>query len=352
MEVYLPKFRYIRYGQKGDPFYLLFGNVENGLLGNGFIVGGFRNDVHSPEQKLFGLNFDLDGAAFEFPYIGIENVVGNLAAFDVIASRIYVRPLAGMDVPVFKDLQLGFTVAADTNPYYFSDDPAVKANSEKKSVAIWGADIRQPLVGEDFFTLLAFIDVASENTHIGAQVGLGGKIIKAINYLAMVRFLQENFIPSYFDASYDVMREAKSAVFNATSTVIPAYDGYLFSLGFSIPELNDGLSFLATIDGPFQADPNVPFLNPNLKAVLTLKEGVIGGLSLLASYEKKNITSVASIVDPTNAVVGAAVGYKFGPAKLSMVYDLRYDPYSTRVVNGETQYWQVTSRLETSIELF
>jgi hypothetical protein len=106
LDVYLPKFMYIRYGFKGDPLYAKLGSIEDGTLGNGFIMNNYDNTLFLPGQRIFGLAFDLDGALFNFPYLGLETFVGNVARFDVIGARLYARPLAGTEIPLLKNLQV------------------------------------------------------------------------------------------------------------------------------------------------------------------------------------------------------------------------------------------------------
>ena len=70
--LYLGKFRYIRWAQKGDPLYFKFGSIDNGTLGNGFIMGNYNNTLFLPQTRIFGLTFDLDGKLFDFPFIGFN----------------------------------------------------------------------------------------------------------------------------------------------------------------------------------------------------------------------------------------------------------------------------------------
>ena len=116
LDVYLPKFKYVRYGFKGDPLYAKFGSIENGLLGNGFIMGGYDNTLFLPEKRIFGLTFDLDGALFNFPYVGIETFIGNLAQLDVMGFRTFIRPLAFTEIPIIHGLPVGGTVALARQP--------------------------------------------------------------------------------------------------------------------------------------------------------------------------------------------------------------------------------------------
>jgi hypothetical protein len=52
---------YIRYGFKGDPLYAKLGSIEDGTLGNGFIMNNYDNTHFLPGQRIFGLAFDWTG---------------------------------------------------------------------------------------------------------------------------------------------------------------------------------------------------------------------------------------------------------------------------------------------------
>ena len=347
LEVYLPKIQYIRYGNKGDPVYLLLGSLYNGQLGNGFIVNGYTNTLCQPQQRLFGASFDLDGSAFSFPYIGFETMVGNLAALDLMAARFYIRPGAKSGTPALEGTQIGVSFATDTNPHYFSSDLALKANPGRDTVFDWGIDFMQPIVTEKLFSLNFLGDMAFQKAHVGGQIGFGGKAVVFLNYLLAVRYIGDNFIPNYFGASYDLLREEEKLVYDATTIVSPAYAGWLFNLGFSF--LNNGLVFNFAVDGPFIFDPTILTKNPNLKITLGLQEGILAGFSFQAVYDKHFIRSWADLITPIDALISLAAGYKMGPAKISLIYDIRYDP--NLQLAGNTQPWKVSSRLETSFDL-
>ena len=122
LNIYLPKIMYVRWDEKGAPLYVKLGSIDDGTLGNGFIMGGYANTLFVPDDRHFGLAFDLDGALFKFPYVGLETFVGDLAEFDVLGARLFVRPLIWLGVPIIKDLQVGATYAMDLKPYLY-DDP-------------------------------------------------------------------------------------------------------------------------------------------------------------------------------------------------------------------------------------
>jgi hypothetical protein len=343
LKIYLPKITYIRWDEKGAPLYIKLGSIDDGTLGNGFIMSGYSNTLFVPDERHFGLAFDLDGALFKFPYVGLETFVGDLAEFDVMGARLFVRPLIWLGVPIIKDLQIGGTVAVDLKPYLHGD-PA-----DTEMVAVYGADARLPILSMKALSLAAFADVATiEGESYGGMVGFGGRILSFLTYGAQLRMLGPNFIPVYFDATYDLFRDQKYDIVQAgagTETSIAWYA----SLGTSL--FNDLIVFNVALDGPFaQKYPEPPdnILNwPHLRAVFLIGEGLVKGLSLEASYDKKLIKNFASLIDPAEAAIQARLNYQIQVAVISFVYKLRKD--ASILPPGDP--WVVTSGIETSIAL-
>jgi hypothetical protein len=346
LDVYLPKFKYIRYGFKGDPLYAKFGSIDDATLGNGFIMGNYANTLFLPEKRLFGLSFDFDGTLLNFPYLGFESFIANLAQYDVMGVRPYVRPLASTEIPILKNLQLGGTLAVDT-------DPGLYAGLDLETVTLYGVDFRQPLLAKDAISLAVFGDLARLHERSwGGMIGFGGRLVKIITYGAQVRILGENFVPVYFDAAYDLYRYDKWQIAKSVAD-IPAYNGWLASLGTSL--FNDLLVFSVSLDGPFsQPEPANPdnYLNyPHLYAIFQLGEGLVPNVSFDASYDKRSLETgngainfFEDLVDREDAVIKARINYAIGRAVISFVYQIRWDP----VAND----WMVTSGVESAIQLF
>jgi hypothetical protein len=348
LDVYLPKFKYIRYGFKGDPLYAKFGSIDDATLGNGFIMGNYANTLFLPEKRLFGLSFDLDGALFNFPYVGFESFAANLAQYDVLGARPYIRPLAFTDIPILQNLELGGTLVVDRDPGLY-----LEPYQNLETVALYGVDFRQPLLAKDALSLAVFGDLARLHERSwGGMVGFGGRLVKIITYGAQVRILGENFVPVYFDAAYDLYRYDKYQIAKSI-TDIPAYNGWLASLGTSL--FNDLLVFSVSLDGPFsKPEPLNPdnYLNyPHLYAIFQLNEGLVPNVSLDASYDKRSLETgngavnfFEDLVDREDAVIRARLNYSIGSAVISFVYQIRWDPVADD--------WAVTSGLESAIQLF
>jgi hypothetical protein len=343
-DVYLPKILYVRYGKKGeDPFFAKLGSINDLSLGDGFIMSNYSNMLFMPEQRVFGLDLGLDGSLFDFPYAGIEAIAGNLARFDVVGSRVFARPLAGTEIPVLKNMQVGATVVADTNPYLYADS-ALTAYSSASTVAVYGADVAVPILGGKAYPLTAFTDIAFDpNSTAGWMIGVSGRLAAVFTYGAQLRVLQDGFIPSYFDANYDIYR-AQKYDFMQADPGSGIFTGWYASLGTSL--FTDLLVFNVALDGPFKGGSGSAQTDyPHLRSVLAL--GELPGIPFFfdASYEKYMIGAkdgfFPDLVDPTDAVIGVDINYKTGASVLTLAYNAKWDP-----VAGE---FLVTSSLQATV---
>lgn len=348
LDIYLPIFRYIRYGHKGDPLYGKIGSIDDGTLGNGFIMGNYSNTHFLPERRIVGLALDIDGSLFNFPYIGIETFSGNLAKMDVFGTRVYARPLTSLAIPIIEDLQIGATVAFDRDPdalydFTLADNITIYTAD---TVSIYGIDFKQPIISNNMLSLAFFGDIAFQSgnstTNTGSMIGIGGQLVNFINYGLNALFLGDNFMPFYFDSVYDLYRETKYEVYNG-DVKVDGYNGWLASLGFTF--LDGMFEFNTSVDGAFKKDPLKETTFPHLRSVLIVGEGLLPGVFMDASYDKRYITGWSDFIDPENAVIGANINYKTGSAIITLGYDLRYVPDA---LPGKPK-WETTSKLSTSI---
>jgi len=344
-DVYLPKFLYVRYGVKGeDSLFAKLGSIDDLSLGDGFIMSEYSNMRFMPETRIFGLDLGLDGQLFNFPYAGFELLTGNLAAFDVMGGRVYGRPLVDTSLPILKGLQVGATAVVDRDPYRYAD------KSGATPLAVYGGDLYLPILTGKVFPLAAFSDLAFEpaNKSMGAMVGAGGRLISFITYGAQLRLLEDGFIPSYFDANYDIYRADKyDSMQEATDGSF--YAGWYGSLGLSL--LEDKIVFRTSLDGPFKLAPVASSASqadyPHAKAILRFGKGLVGGFFADASYEKyfigRQSPFFSDLVDPTDAVIGMALNYQTGASVITLNYSAKWDSGSDSFV--------VTSSLEASMQL-
>lgn len=345
LELYLPKFRYVRYGRKGDDIHVQLGNLPGATIGNGFIVSGYTNELFLPDRRISGVVFDFDRALAGERYFGMETMVANVAAWDLMAGRLFVRPLAGTTIPLLPELQLGVTVATDRDPYYFAErDPsgAFYQNAPSdESVLMWGVDLRQPILARPTITLAAYGDLVFQEDRRGGMVGAGGRLWGFLIYGAQIRVMEDNFVPEYFNGTYDRRRLERLSTFNEEQTV-EGGAGWWTRIGFSL--LDDAIVFTNTVSGPFAVDSNS---YPELRSHIAISEGVVpgfAGLSAEAGYTKFNLREWNDLLSAEDAIIGARINIRSGPVVISLVYDLVYDPNSP---DGDP--WVVSSGLETAI---
>jgi hypothetical protein len=345
LDVYLPKILFVRYGQRGGPLYAKLGSIEDLTIGNGFIMGNYSNTRFLPERRIFGLGIGLDGSLFKFPYFGLEFATGNLSRMDVLGGRAYIRPLAFLSLPLLKGLEFGYEQVIDLQPYLYGDSGTTVAPAYSN---VYGVDARAPILPKGPITMTAMGDlVFQEGDRMGAMAGLSGRIIGIFPYAVQLRYLEDGFIPVYFDSNYDLYRAVKHDALSAPSSgefVV----GWYANAGASL--FSDKVSFSALMDGPFAPLPaagtGAITDYPHLKAVLGTAEGLLAGFSVNAAYEKYFLGASGDFWDdlfsPENAQIQAGIGYKTGPAVISLVYNVRYDPL--------TDTYDTTSSLQTSVK--
>lgn len=340
--IYLAKIAYIRWGEKGDPLFLKLGSFNDATLGDGFIMGDYNNMLFLPTDRHFGFQADMDGALFDFPYIGVETVVGNLAQLDVLGARVYARPLVKTSIPILNAMQIGVVAAVDTNPYLNTG-----MTGTTSAVAAFGIGALAPVIYQkDVFSMLAFVDAATiQGKTWGSMAGVGGRIVNIFTYGAQLRLLGKGFIPTYFGPTYDSLRGVQyDSIQNISGSGVTF--GGLITLGTSI--LGDKLVFKVTLDSPFVTSETDPLLaQPHLNGVLTLAPGVVPVFSFDFIYDKKGIGTFAQLVDPSNSAIQAKLNLQSGPAVISFVYNITYD---RRLLPASP--WTVTSGLQSSIALF
>ena len=347
LELYLPLFRYIRWGQRGEPLYIKLGSIDDATLGNGFIMGNYSNTHFLPDTRIFGLMFDLDGQLFNFPLVGLQSFVGNLATFDVMGARLYTRPLVFLQVPIIQFLEVGASIVADRDPYAF-----VEA-TESNPISVWGIDFKLPILSNPIISLVAFGDFVSQNEHTGGMIGFAGKLFSFLPYGAQLRILGDDFIPVYFGEPYDLFRAQYYAIATNPTTSEPIIDstaGWFANTGLSI--LDGLISFSISFDGPFvkpardilDTDDDAWVNYPHLRGSFVLAEGLVPGLWLNASLDKRNIQTFADLIDFSDAVIGLTINYKTGPAVLTLAYDVRFNPV--------TEEWETSAKLQSSLSLF
>ncbi len=304
---YLRMIRYVRWAQKGDPFYIRLGQLDYALLGHGFIMYNYRNSS-SYDLRKTGMELDVN-----FEKFGLESMYSDFAGRGVLGLRGYVRPLKFTTVgriPIIGGLETGITYATDLNR-----DAGKKYNSTNGTItddgamAVYGFDVGLPLLSLSMLRSTLYFDHAKianygSGSAAGIDLHVGGMGLLTIAAKYERRFIGDHFLPSYFDAMYereryvplDSVRFVSKAMALDAARAVQGYYGELL------------VSILNTINvvGGYQAPlgvPNAGVLHLELETGNVIPAIVVGG-----GYDRKNIGPLLKLDE--NSILYAQIGYK------------------------------------------
>ena len=355
LSLYLSKFAYIRLGHKGENFYMKAGEFNNATLGNGTILNNYSNMQHLPKQRIFGLALDIDGALFHFPIMGFETFIGNVAAMDIIGSRLFFRPLVTLEIPVISNLELGVTGVIDRDPFFFVDNVDSPKNLD---VSVYGADLTIPVVDSSIFSMGIYGDMVFQPKANAIFYGLKGSLISLVKYKLEYIDQGENFIPQYFDSAYDLNRTGSNY-----EILTGAYSGEPYeakkdlsaSLGLEIPQIlyfDASLTGLLTMmDMPQESVEEAPHLYPSLKGNLHIPNDILQIVSADFFYYKIGIDSFDSLTDPTNAMIGGKMNYYSGNMVVSFLVDVKYNGDADLTAEPPEDEWITNTQISVNFKL-
>jgi hypothetical protein len=305
--------RYLRYGQKYDPYYFRIGSLDRATLGNGFLMWNYNNQSNYDKRKI-GLVGDVDLNQF-----GFESVFSSFGTSELQGGNIYVRPFrfAEEPLPILRNLRIYGTYLQDSKVH----DEAINDStfSEKKLSAYgFGVDLQWLNIKILRSTIYAdyskFSDFGS-----GKVVGINAVFPDFIGLFAVSarlekRFIGEQFIPSLFGPLYDLQRELGGA--NSVFTRLrnaPKTEGIFGELAGHIVHRVHLIGSFQKLNGirnsgVLHLEANAPDLVPRFE--------------LRAYYDKANIETFrdARTLD-INSVLTADVGYELNNyLLLSVIY--------------------------------
>ena len=307
----LSKIKYLRWGTKGDkPVYFKIGQIDDATLGHGFIMYGYNNNMNFPNVKKFGIAFDLD-----LDYVGFESFVDNVFDFDILGLRGFVRPLFGSGIFLLDSLKIGASFAADLDPFNPippSDSPYQFSDSDfTNRIFIFGADLELPLISLDpVFNLVWYVDFASIlGKGTGEATGFQGKILSFIPYKLEIRYLQPNFLPSFFDSLYEaeryvVVSNTYVSKYDRLDYITNSYFGWFFYSGVSFEKAVD---LFVNVEDSFDDTTY-----PTMRLVFRLDRSLTKVVGVDFIYERKNIKEFKDIytTESTDAVILSKISYK------------------------------------------
>ncbi|MCX7984424.1 MAG: hypothetical protein N3A63_05935 [Bacteroidetes bacterium] len=305
---YLRIIRYVRWAQKGDPFYIRVGLLDYAQLGHGFILYNYKNTASYDLRKV-GMELDVN-----FDKFGFESVISDFAHAGIVGIRGYIKPLKFTSletIPVINNFEIGASVVSDWN------DNANKTYSNPTNsgaLSIFGFDLGLPLLSYRVMKSTLYIDYAKiihygSGSTLGIDFHFSGLGLLAVNAKYERRFIGAQFIPSYFNALYEreryaVLPPSLPGVFQFTSKAeqlrtTGSSHGYYGELLISV--LNT-----VTILGGYQATLGIK--NAGIFHAEFNVSDVIPSFVLSAGYDRKNIGQLLKLDE--NSLLYAEIGYK------------------------------------------
>ncbi|MEW5767854.1 MAG: hypothetical protein AB1797_09565 [bacterium] len=298
--------RYLRYAHpRARPFYFRLGALDRATLGHGFILGNYSNRRKDDYYKR------IPGAKAEINLerIGIETVVSDLFKNRIYGGRVYLQPLREADLPLINRLTLGATYVTDTHPAEGSD------TNETQALTASGLDLTLPVIER---LLEFYLDLAKIKDHgDGASLGVGGNyglnlIPLSWNWKVELRDVAGDFIPTLFDAHYEVRRPIDWSRFEADDRLKGPY-----------AEVSLNISDILTLAGAYEKYEGI---DPNLHAELTLSESFLESIlrrqaSASISLDQRNTDRLFPLTKKPGTIITASVSCQLSGG-VDLVYSL------------------------------
>jgi hypothetical protein len=360
---YLALIRFVRFGQKGDPLFVLFGQMSGSSIGHGSIIDRYNNtlDVAHPRR---GLALDLN-----FDWGGIETLVNDVAwpSTNLLGVRTYVRPFGfGEPTPLLSRWAVGVSVASDRRAPLELATADVDARGEpcssgcraldasgglvsarEEARVILGVDTEIEVLRNSIVALIPYLDFnrqagAGNGLHVGTMANFRFPVLGALKVWSRleVRFHQAGYIPSYFDALYDLQRFE-----------YPVGDGLLVPKALAFGELGKAGGWKTSLLGEATAEvlgvlqagatlTGTPGVKDSKSLMLFGTFPKLSSVKVSAYYLKKNFDAFGEVAtfDERSVAAGALLVNLVGPLYLSAVVNHRWTVAPSGDVVGTIDY--------------
>lgn len=332
---YLSVIRFVRYGEKKDPFYIKVGSLDYATIGHGTIMYMYNNSPSYDTRKM-GVEMAINMDNF-----GLEIVYGNFGQAGVMGLRGYLKPFVNSsigNIPVIGDMEIGASIVTDVNKYAGVSEGTYNPDTDKfspviddGSISIVGLDLGFPVMRTDPLNIDLYADynkIIDFGTGFAAGIALDFHGIGLVNIKTKFerRINGDNYLPSYFNPLYEIERfkldkttgnvDSKVKVLKRTESVGNGYYGELL------------VRVLGTFDilGSYQRLDDYPE-----SGVLHLYTNILPKTAPFvarAGYDKINISSDTEIFTlDDRSHLYAELGYKPLPYMIvSMVYHWTFSP--------------------------
>lgn len=275
--------RYLSWGvKKRDPFYIRVGDISGSYLGYGILINNFTNAT-SFEKRKVGVELDFTIAKL----VGMEMIYSDLdfASLNMMAIRPYIRPFGRTSIPVVKTFEIGgsYVIDKDDTKIDVDDDISIKnTDYVNDGLTAIGADAGVIFFNFSFMQYRAFAQYAKINkinsdeldqnlqsnspyvlsfepekrdlvTNYGEGTGFSvgsefrfkflGNLLRIHARLERLWY-SDYFIPQFFDASYEMNKDARILELASTeekkgiygNLTVSVLDKIMLSGGLMIPD--------------------------------------------------------------------------------------------------------------------
>jgi len=333
--------RFLSWGtKKQDDYYFKVGDLTGSFLGYGMLINNYSNSISVDKRKI---GIDLD---FCFGKMwGIEVLYSdvNVKSLNMLGIRPYIRPLGLTGIPIIKTFDIGVQYVTDrdrtgsmlagdasSNHNTFIGASGVNAEAIDMGVTL----LNMPMVRLQAFTSAARLErnksanltkalQDSVNGHASAQYimdvqnyekdgagyGLSAGLDFKFKFLGNVLRLDaraerlwytDNFIPHFFDVSYEMNKDAR--IMEAVTS--KAQKGYYAELGLMV------LSKIMVSGGLLMPDDMGPN-NPALLRLVLDGSQISKAIVLEGEYVKGGLTSFNDVITlDERSLVSVRAAYK------------------------------------------
>ena len=265
-------------------FSFKIGTITDYTLGNGLFINGYANDIFYPFQRIVGGVVKVDT-----PPAGLEGFVNNIASFEVIGARAYIRPL--FFLPVIGKWSVGISSFLDRKP-----------SNSSNSVFGYSLDFDFPFLDFGFLGLGFFGGIGGMGYSTNLLTGLGLNCgVKGNVFMVFYKLEYKNsfggFLPDYVNKTYEVDRAKKFEVvssFSQTSFLNDIYNlnniyhGVESEVGFNFTDIaRFGISYTHFFKFG-ENQKNTLFNSMHIEA--TLYKSFIKKVYFTVSYDRNNFS--------------------------------------------------------------
>lgn len=346
---YLRLIRYFRYGHQNDQLYFRLGALDYSTLGNGSIVYLYNNSPSFDARKI-GLNLNL-----RFDKYGFESLYGSFGTSSVLGIRGYVNPLKFTqfgNVPIIGDVETGVSIVTDLHEYAGvisgsrSDEKGDFIANQRVSKPVFiGFDITLPIVRKESMSFDVYTDFVQivgrgHGMAAGFKLGLNGLGIFDIFTKFERRINGKNYIPSYFNAFYELERFSYNNETEEVKSKIQLLESNLYIGNGWYGEMNFNIMHSIRVLGSYQR-----LDKDSESGILQLQTNIAPGILPFvfnAGYNKTNIKNESDIFKmDERSMLFVEIGYKPEPYLLvSLLYKWTFTPirdFDDNIIDYQSQ---------------